>query len=193
VDIKSLQTFISLHVDSIPIEENFVPIGTLKTFLAWCESIAGQKLKFKLQKTQELFLKFRSTVRNDFHFKQFHNMLKEFGANWPIKLVREIFDNADMDGDGRIDFNEFFQKLQYLNEFIEKDVEGKGKITFEAFSKLQKKSGQLFKQNEMKKYYQMIFDQIDTDKDGGITYFEFWSHKQKVLKPMNNNFKNRTN
>ena len=118
---------------------------------------------------------------------ELYSTFMKYGASdrFTDKEIDLIIDFMDKDGDGEIDFQEFFTMFSYMNiqsmnDLIEKaylyvlfnqvDNDGSGKIEFPELKEFFKQNGIHLRDDEI---YRLI-DQVDVDNDGTMDFYEFY-------------------
>jgi hypothetical protein len=78
----------------------------------WLDTTEAKRYRKKVIACQECFDKFNQLHRTEYHLKGFQQCLRNMGCqNWQTMDVKKIFEWCDINGDGTIDFHEFFHKF----------------------------------------------------------------------------------
>ena len=104
--------------------------------------------------------------------------------------VEQIFKNIDMDNNGYVEYEEFVRaavsKERFINENVLRfafryfDKDGSGEITFDEIEDIFK--GSVADKNKVHESLKKIIDEVDTNKDGIISFNEFSDIMKKMLK-----------
>ncbi|XP_022869702.1 calmodulin-like protein 1 [Olea europaea var. sylvestris] len=131
------------------------------------------------EEMKQVFNKFDTNKDGKISQEEYKAILKAIGnGNLLTKEVQKIFEVADLDGDGFIDFNEFeeaqkkgggVKTVDLQSAFRTFDKDGDGKITVEEIYELLRKLGEKCSLRDCRR----MVKAVDTNGDGVIDSDEF--------------------
>ena len=141
-----------------------------------------------LEETKQVFDKYDANKDGKISPEEYKAILKALGKGNPLTVeVKKIFEVADLDGDGFIDFKEFVEvqkkegglkTADLQNVFRTFEMDGDGKITVEGVFELLQK---LRERCSMKDCRRMV-RAVDANGDGVIDMDEFMTMMTRPLK-----------
>lgn len=141
-----------------------------------------------VEEMRQVFNKFDTNKDGKISPEEYKAILRALGKGNPLtKEVQKIFEVADLDGDGFIDFKEFVEvqkkggglKTDDLqNAFRAFDKDGDGKITVEEVFELLQKLGERCSMRDC----QRMVRAVDGNGDGVIDMDEFMTMMTRTLK-----------
>ncbi|CAI9104341.1 OLC1v1002989C1 [Oldenlandia corymbosa var. corymbosa] len=140
------------------------------------------------QEMKQVFNKYDTNKDGKISPEEYKAILKATGkGNFLTKEVEKIFEVADLDGDGFIDFKEFVEAqkkggglktVDLQSAFRGFDKDGDGKITVEEVFELLRKLGERCSMQDCRKMVQAV----DSNRDGVIDMDEFLTMMTRSLK-----------
>ncbi|KAL2457754.1 Calmodulin-like protein 1 [Forsythia ovata] len=140
------------------------------------------------EELKQVFNRFDSNKDGKISPEEYKAILKAMGkVNLVTKEVQKIFEVADLDGDGFIDFNEFVEvqkkgggvkTVELQNAFRAFDKDGDGKITAEEVYELLHKLGERYSLRDCRKMVRAV----DTNGDGVVDSDEFMTMMTRTMK-----------
>lgn len=141
-----------------------------------------------LEETRQVFDKYDANKDGKISPEEYKAILRALGKGNPVTVeVKKIFEVADLDGDGFIDFKEFVEvqkkggglkAVDLQSAFRTFDKDGDGKITVEEVFELLQKLGE---RCSMKDCRRMV-GAVDANGDGVIDMDEFMTMMTRSLK-----------
>jgi len=156
--------------------------------------IVSSLTKKQIDEYKEAFLVFDKDGDGHITPNEMEAALKAMGATPTQAEVRDIINEFDLDGNGRIDFNEFLVMMamqhdtedDYLAAFQAMDRDNDGMITIAEMNKLLDGIGLSLTVDERK----AIFGTFDRNGDGEVSFEEFSALMKKSSQVSNSKKKN---
>lgn len=134
-----------------------------------------------------IFDKFDANKDGKISQQEYKGVLKALGRTTTIQEVPKIFQIADLDGDGFINFKEFMEvhkkgggvkMMDIQNAFQTFDLNGDGKISSEEVLEVLKRLGEPCSPEDCRRMVRAV----DTDGDGMVDMDEFMTMMNRSLK-----------
>ncbi|KAK0401525.1 hypothetical protein QR680_015836 [Steinernema hermaphroditum] len=137
----------------------------------------NESKKVDMENMRQLFKEFDTNGDGFIQKSELKEVMTKMGQAPTDREVDEMFDAADANNDGNIDFNEFLtiarsniiEMPSLRDTFYEIDVDLDGFITRDELQKAFQRMGHFLTDEDAK----LIFDVIDANKDGRIDFEEF--------------------
>ncbi|CAK9181242.1 unnamed protein product [Ilex paraguariensis] len=131
-----------------------------------------------------VFAKFDSDKDGKLSKGEYKAILRALGKGSTTREVEKIFEVADLDGDGFIDFKEFLEvhkrvtTMDIRSAFRIFDLDGDGKITVEEVFELLKRLGERCSLQDCRR----MVKAVDANRDGSIDMDEFMTMMTQSMK-----------